>query len=85
MGFPQLYDMPASTRRNDLLVYANVTREDGPAMTWAMHTIGFLELNDLEEAAEIFNKSYQLYLRQPFKVAQNFLTTKGFLSFFDFK
>ncbi|CAL8123676.1 unnamed protein product [Orchesella dallaii] len=87
MGFPQLYDMPAATRRNDLLVYANVTREDGPAMTWAMHTIGFLELNDLEEAAEIFNKSYQLYLREPFKVwteakpptlgAINFITGMG--------
>lgn len=68
MGFPQLYDMPESTRKNDLLVYTNVTRDDGPAMTWAMHTVGLLELDDLEEAAHIFNRSYQWYMREPFKV-----------------
>ncbi len=37
-------------------------------MTWAMHTIGLLELDDLEEAAHIFNRSYQWYMREPFKV-----------------
>lgn len=86
MGFPQLYDMPASTRRNDLLVYANVTREDGPAMTWAMHTIGFLELDDMKSAAEIFNRSYQWYLREPFKVCSpNYLSKKYYLTILQFK
>jgi trehalose/maltose hydrolase-like predicted phosphorylase len=87
VGFPQLYDMPASTRRNDLLIYENVTRDDGPAMTWAMHTVGFLELDDTQYAEEIFNKSYQSYMRQPYKIwtearpptlgAINFITGMG--------
>lgn len=71
MGFPQLYDMKPSTRRNDLLIYANVTREDGPAMTWAMHTIGFMELDEISEAAEMFQRSYEWYLREPFKVKKD--------------
>lgn len=30
IGFPQQYNMSASTRRNDLLTYENVTRPNGP-------------------------------------------------------
>jgi trehalose/maltose hydrolase-like predicted phosphorylase len=87
IGFPQQYDMPASTRRNDLLIYENVTRSDGPAMTWAMHTIGFLDLEDEEKAGEMFQRSYKPYVREPFKIwteaqpptlgAINFITGMG--------
>lgn len=68
IGFPQQYEMAASTRRNDLTIYENATRPDGPAMTWAMHTIGFLDLNDVTKAAELFDKSFRNYIREPFKV-----------------
>ena len=27
----------SKTKRNNLLMYEKVTRENGPAMTWAMH------------------------------------------------
>lgn len=37
-------------------------------MTWAIHTIGFLDIHDTDEAAKVFEKSYSLYTRQPFKV-----------------
>lgn len=37
-------------------------------MTWAMHTIGFLDLNDETEAAKYLQRSYSLYNREPFKV-----------------
>jgi len=87
IGFPQQYNMSASTRRNDLLIYENVTRPNGPAMTWAMHTIGFLDLGDVTKAAEIFHRSYSNYAREPFKVwteaqppdlgAINFITGMG--------
>jgi len=87
IGFPQQYEMPASTRRNDLEIYENVTRHDGPAMTWAMHTIGFLDLDEVDKAAELFNRSYQNYVRQPYKIwteaqpptlgAINFITGMG--------
>lgn len=70
-----------------MLIYDPVTREDGPAMTWAMHTVGFLDLQEPKEAAEIFKKSYGDYTREPFKVwsevtpefsgAGNFITGAG--------
>lgn len=61
---------------------------DGPAMTWAIHTIGFLDLKDTTSAAKIFERSYSLYTREPFKVwteampgvedaAGNFITGAG--------
>jgi Glycosyl hydrolase family 65 central catalytic domain len=68
-------------------MYDKVTREDGPAMTWAMHTVGFLDLQDQVEAAKVFERSYSVYTREPFKVwsevipgvqgAGNFITGAG--------
>lgn len=56
-------------------------------MTWAMHTIGFLDLNDEVNAGKLFKRSYQLYNREPFKIwneaiptspgCGNFLTGSG--------
>lgn len=56
-------------------------------MTWAMHTIGFLDLNDEADAAKLLERSYSLYTREPFKVwseaipgvdgAGNFITGAG--------
>lgn len=37
-------------------------------MTWAMHTVGFLDLQDVAEAEKVFNRSYNLNTREPFKV-----------------
>lgn len=64
-----------------------MTRENGPAMTWAMHTVGFLDLQDEDEAAKVFERSFNLYTREPFKVwsevipgevgAGNFITGAG--------
>ena len=49
-------------------MYEKVTRIDGPAMTHAMHTIGFLDLNQPGEAATMFQKTFGEYIREPFKV-----------------
>ncbi|XP_026314471.1 protein-glucosylgalactosylhydroxylysine glucosidase-like [Hyposmocoma kahamanoa] len=87
LGFPLQYPMKTSTRANDLAYYETVTRDNGPAMTWSMHTIGHLDLGENEQAALIFNRSYEPYVRQPFKMwtearlpdigAVNFLTGMG--------
>lgn len=37
-------------------------------MTWSMHTIGFLDLEDEESATIKFEKSYSVYIREPFYV-----------------
>uniref|UniRef100_A0A182MI62 Protein-glucosylgalactosylhydroxylysine glucosidase n=1 Tax=Anopheles culicifacies TaxID=139723 RepID=A0A182MI62_9DIPT len=85
--YPLQYPMNESTKANNLLKYSQVTRENGPAMTWAIHTIGHLELNQLQEAGAMFDKSYRQYLRAPFNVwsengnnepgAGNFITGAG--------
>lgn len=87
LGFPIQYPMSEAVRSKDLEVYENVTRSTGPAMTWSMHAIGRMELNNWESAEGLFNRSYQPYLTQPFKVwteeaypgqgAVNFLTGMG--------
>ncbi|XP_053673672.1 protein-glucosylgalactosylhydroxylysine glucosidase-like [Anopheles nili] len=85
--YPLQYPMNMTTKVNNLRIYSEVTRENGPAMTWAIHTIGHLELNQLSEAAAMFDKSYRQYLREPFHVwsengnnepgAGNFITGAG--------
>ncbi|CAH2067404.1 unnamed protein product, partial [Iphiclides podalirius] len=87
LAFPLQYPMNESTRANDLSYYEKVTRKNGPAMTWSMHTVGHLRSGDSEKAATMFNKSYDAYVREPFKVwselrrpdvgAVNFLTGMG--------
>jgi len=67
--------------------YDTKTRENGPAMTWSMHTVGFLDLEDQTTAAKYFERSYSLYTRAPFNAwseaipnqpaAGNFITGAG--------
>ena len=73
-----MWPMSNEVRRNDLLAYERLTRIDGPAMTWSMHSIGFLELGDFNKADQLFQRSYQSYVRAPFNVS--YLNT----FFFDF-
>lgn len=68
LGFPLLWSMPDDIRANDLDHYARVTDPFGPAMTWSMYSIGWLDVGDKVKAEEMFNKSYQNYVTQPFKV-----------------
>ncbi len=68
MGYPFLWDMPADVRRNDLEHYDEVTTRLGPAMTWGMFAVGWLDVGEPELAADNFNRSYSLYMREPFKV-----------------
>lgn len=57
----------SETKRNNLHFYDNVTRASGPAMTWSMHAVGFLDLKEEEEAAKVFERSYAVYTHEPFK------------------
>lgn len=87
LGFPLQYQMNVSTRANDLSYYESVTRKNGPAMTWSMHSVGYLQLENNLKAALTFNESYRNYVRQPFKIwselrrpgvgAVNFFTGMG--------
>ncbi|GAB0096819.1 protein-glucosylgalactosylhydroxylysine glucosidase [Sergentomyia squamirostris] len=87
LGFPLQYPMAESTKKNNLNYYAGVTRDDGPAMTWSMHVVGYLDIGEVEAAANTFSRSYDDYIRRPFMVwsevteqfvgAGNFITGAG--------
>ncbi|KAG4071845.1 hypothetical protein HA402_006006 [Bradysia odoriphaga] len=87
LSYPLLYNMTDAVKRNDLLIYENVTRQTGPAMTWQIHAISHIELNEIDKADVFFRKSYQNYIRPPFNVwneviqgekgATNFITGSG--------
>lgn len=84
LGYPLQVPMSADVRENDLTYYIERTDENGPAMTYGMHTLGWLELGDEEKAAELFARTYA-NMRPPFKVwsetptggAVNFITGAG--------
>jgi len=84
LGFPLNFDMPTSVRRSDIEYYAKRTDPNGPAMTWGMHAIGYLELDDAARASDNFNRSFA-NVQRPFGVwtetptggAINFLTGSG--------
>lgn len=90
LGFPMQFtgspaaQMNAATRANDLLFYGPRTDPGGPAMTWAMHAVGFLELRRWADAAGYFNRSFAT-VQPPFGVwwettggdTSNFITGAG--------
>lgn len=89
IGYPLMFEMKNSTRRNDLNFYANVTRKSGPAMTNSMFAINYLDIGDTVDANEMLENSYKPYIRSPFNVwneaaegidpyaAGNFITGAG--------
>ncbi len=60
--------MEETVRRADLEYYSERTDHHGPAMTWGMHSIGFLDLGDHMNAAKYFNMSFQDNLHAPLQV-----------------
>lgn len=84
LNFPLGWPMSTQTKLNDLLYYANHTDSGGPAMTWGVFAISFLELDMPEQAAAFFARSYA-NSQQPFGVwretptggATNFITGAG--------
>ncbi|XP_037810155.1 protein-glucosylgalactosylhydroxylysine glucosidase isoform X2 [Lucilia sericata] len=85
--FKQAFEFARLTRLNDLRMYENVTRRSGPAMTWSMFSINYLDVDLPSKAGEYFEKAYRDYVRPQFKVwsetklgfegSANFLTGIG--------
>lgn len=85
LGYPLGLPMTPEVRRNDLLAYEAVTDPNGPAMTWGMFAIGWLELGEAERAQRLLEKCFK-NIQGPFQVwsessdgsgAVNFLTGMG--------
>jgi trehalose/maltose hydrolase-like predicted phosphorylase len=85
LHYPLGMPMSETFQRNDLEYYSTRTDTHGPAMTWGMHAIGFLDLGDNANAAKFFNMSFQDNMHTPFQVwtetpdgnAVNFITGAG--------
>ncbi|XP_025031591.1 protein-glucosylgalactosylhydroxylysine glucosidase isoform X3 [Python bivittatus] len=85
LGFPVVYPMDPEVRRNDLEIYEPVTDPQGPAMTWSMFAVGWLELKEIKRAQQQMSKCFS-NITEPFKIwvensdgsgAVNFLTGMG--------
>ncbi|KAM9557397.1 protein-glucosylgalactosylhydroxylysine glucosidase isoform 4-T4 [Guaruba guarouba] len=85
LGFPLMHPMSPEVRRNDLEMYEPVTELHGPAMTWSMFAVGWLELKEVQRAQTLLNKCFS-NITEPFKIwvensdgsgAVNFLTGMG--------
>lgn len=63
-----MYSFNKSSVLNDLKFYSNVTRDDGPAMSFSMYAISYLDANDEQSANEMLQKSFKPYIRSPFNV-----------------
>ncbi|XP_033733626.1 protein-glucosylgalactosylhydroxylysine glucosidase-like [Pecten maximus] len=84
LGFPLMTDLSTDAMRNDLNIYEKAT-PGGPAMTWGMFAVGWLDLNDTTKADDLFKKQFQNVI-PPFYIwseepggrgARNFLTGIG--------
>ncbi|XP_061465855.1 protein-glucosylgalactosylhydroxylysine glucosidase isoform X2 [Rhineura floridana] len=85
LGFPVMYPMDPEVRRNDLEMYEPVTDPQGPAMTWSMFAVGWLELKEIGRAQQQLSKCFS-NISEPFKIwvensdgsgTVNFLTGMG--------
>ncbi|XP_074533176.1 protein-glucosylgalactosylhydroxylysine glucosidase [Halichoeres trimaculatus] len=85
LGYPLGLPMSPEVRKNDLEAYEPVTDPRGPAMTWGMFAIGWLELGEAEKADVLLSRCYS-HIQGPFQVwsessdgsgAVNFLTGMG--------
>nr|XP_036225281.1 protein-glucosylgalactosylhydroxylysine glucosidase-like isoform X1 [Bactrocera oleae] len=82
LGYPIQYAMSNVTRHNDLLNYEAVTRESGPAMSWSMFAINFLDVEDIAKASLYFQRGYKDYVRPEFKVwSENKIGFQGSANF----
>ncbi|XP_018618768.1 protein-glucosylgalactosylhydroxylysine glucosidase isoform X2 [Scleropages formosus] len=85
LGYPLGLPMTPQVRKNDLEVYAAVTDPKGPAMTWGMFALGWLELGEADKAEDQLSKCFN-NIQGPFQVwseetdgsgTVNFLTGMG--------
>ncbi|KAM6960750.1 protein-glucosylgalactosylhydroxylysine glucosidase [Aplochiton taeniatus] len=85
LGYPLGLPMTSEVRRNDLESYEPITDPHGPAMTWGMFAVGWLELGEAERAQQLLEKCFK-NIHGPFQVwsessdgsgAVNFLTGMG--------
>jgi len=84
LGFPLMYSMATVLRKNDLVYYQERTDRQGPAMTYAMETIAWLELGNMDEASKVWDEAwanahdpFMVWTETPTGGTVNFITGAG--------
>ncbi|KAG2370705.1 hypothetical protein C9374_014316 [Naegleria lovaniensis] len=67
LGYPLMFPMPPHVRYNDIRYYEKYMWSEGPAMTYSMHTITYLDLKNYSLAGEAFRRSL-LNIHPPFNI-----------------
>ncbi|XP_054632544.1 protein-glucosylgalactosylhydroxylysine glucosidase [Dunckerocampus dactyliophorus] len=80
LSYPLGLPMSPEIRRNDLEAYEVVTDPHGPAMTWGMFAIGWLELRDAEKAQRLLEKCFR-NIQGPFQVWSESTDGSGVVNF----
>ncbi|XP_064622218.1 protein-glucosylgalactosylhydroxylysine glucosidase-like isoform X2 [Lineus longissimus] len=80
IGFPFMMNMSQQVRRNDLTLYDEVTDPKGPAMTWTMFAIGWLELGEHEKANKLMERNMD-HIQEPFQVWSEVTGGEGGVNF----
>ena len=68
LAYPLNWNMSRDIMKNDLEYYEDRYAVNSPAMTYSFMTVGFKFAEDDSRMRSYFQKSYQDYLLQPFKV-----------------
>jgi len=86
LGYPLMFPMTQQRKKNNLVYYSQRTDKGGPAMTFSMETIGWMELGILDQALSVWPDAYA-NAQKPFLVwtetahppggAVNFITGAG--------
>ncbi|XP_014651294.1 PREDICTED: acid trehalase-like protein 1 isoform X2 [Ceratotherium simum simum] len=85
LGYPVPFPLSPQVRRTNLEIYAAAVSPRGPAMTWSMFAVGWMELKDPGKARDLLERNFA-NITEPFKVwtenadgsgAVNFLTGMG--------
>jgi len=84
LGYPLMFPMSQERRLNDLVYYEARTDPKGPAMTYAMENIAFLEVGDTGNAARVWPKAwanakdpFMVWTETPTGGTVNFITGAG--------
>uniref|UniRef100_A0A2K5F414 Protein-glucosylgalactosylhydroxylysine glucosidase n=1 Tax=Aotus nancymaae TaxID=37293 RepID=A0A2K5F414_AOTNA len=68
LGYPVPFSLVPEVRRKNLEIYEAVTSPQGPAMTWSMFAVGWMELKDAARARDLLDRSFA-NMAEPFKVS----------------
>lgn len=84
LAYPLGVNMSTATRAADLRFYAPRTDPNGPAMTWSMFALGWLDAHDQKEAASNFARGganqqppFKVWTETPHGGTVNFITGAG--------